>query len=611
MTTRSAALFSILLLLGCDGTPAADPELADTALDTAASRGGATDAAGTGPMPDGAGGDGGGPSGDSGPLHGHSLQDHCQNRVGPPRVVQLSSRIYLAIGYDLANTILIATDDGNVVVDVSMSPARAEVVKAALQEVAPGPTRAIIYTHSHIDHVGGASVWREPDTEIWATEPFMEHFLKQYGAFRKAETLRGARQFGQHVGEADQPCSAIGRTPDVQAALSTGFVKPTRVFSGSQLLTIGGVALELVEAHGETHDQLFVWLPQEEALLCGDNFYSAFPNLYTIRGTSARPVDAWVRSLDQMRVRDPAILVPSHTVPLTGKEPIRAALRDYRDAISWVVDEVVRGANRLEPLPAMTARVALPPHLASSQYLEERYGQVDWSVKAIYQQELGWFDGRADTLYPPSKVLEKEIALMGGPQAVLAAAEQAMTGGDPRFAAHLLGKLRDAGLQSDETLAPRLAAAYRAVAGGVINTNGRGYLLERAWELDGNEASEPEITLADDFLKALPPELIFGLLGGRLKASENMDTVETVAITITDLSTTWYVTVRRGVVEVMPDVLLPGNPAPTANIETTSEVWVGLSLQAVNPIAALAEGSLIIDDVPAALLFLGRFEQGI
>jgi glyoxylase-like metal-dependent hydrolase (beta-lactamase superfamily II) len=57
-----------------------------------------------------------------------------------------------------------------------MSPARAAPVREALLRESPGQIVALIYTHSHIDHVGGASVWIEPTTEIWATEAFLPHF---------------------------------------------------------------------------------------------------------------------------------------------------------------------------------------------------------------------------------------------------------------------------------------------------------------------------------------------------------------------------------------------------------------------------------------------------
>ena len=76
-------------------------------------------------------------------------------------------------------------------------------------------------------------------------------------------------------------------------------------------------AVELVEAHGETDDQLFVWLPDQKVLLPGDNLYHAFPNLYTIRGTKPRPVDAWIDSHfdEQVRFLQALIQVPTDTPP--------------------------------------------------------------------------------------------------------------------------------------------------------------------------------------------------------------------------------------------------------------------------------------------------------
>jgi predicted metal-dependent RNase len=59
--------------------------------------------------------------------------------------------VYVAIGYDLANTILIQTTEGHVVVDVSMNPVIAERVRADLEaEVGKAPIHTIIYTHSHV-----------------------------------------------------------------------------------------------------------------------------------------------------------------------------------------------------------------------------------------------------------------------------------------------------------------------------------------------------------------------------------------------------------------------------------------------------------------------------
>ena len=66
-----------------------------------------------------------------------------------------------------------------------MNPERARRVRRDLEAAAgKAPIHSIIYTHSHVDHVGGAEVWKEEGTKIWGTEALTEHFFKQYGAFR-------------------------------------------------------------------------------------------------------------------------------------------------------------------------------------------------------------------------------------------------------------------------------------------------------------------------------------------------------------------------------------------------------------------------------------------
>lgn len=66
---------------------------------------------------------------------------------------------------------MVKTSEGHVVVDVAMSPFKSRIMRAALTEAAgDAPIHTIIYTHSHIDHVGGASGWAGNGTRIWATD---------------------------------------------------------------------------------------------------------------------------------------------------------------------------------------------------------------------------------------------------------------------------------------------------------------------------------------------------------------------------------------------------------------------------------------------------------
>lgn len=553
-----------------------------------------------------------------------SLDAACRDIVGAPRVERLSPRLFLAIGHDLANVILVRTGDGNVIIDAAMSPARARPIRDALLAAAPGPVRMVILTHSHLDHTGGASVFAGPGVPIVATRAFPDEFLRQYGLSRRTEVTRGQRQFGVHVPAAELPCSAIGRRLDPaaeQAAAETGARLPTRTFSGHERIVHGGVTFDLYEAPGETADQLFVHIPEEQAVLPGDNFYWAFPNLYTLRGGAARPISAWIDSLDRMRALSPALLVPSHTLPVQGAPQVAAALRDYRDAIQWVRDEAVRGAAAAEPLEQLAARVRLPPHLRDSPYLQERYGQVDWSVRAIYQSQVGWFDGQAERLYPlpAAEAARREVALLGGPAAVLqrAAAACAADGDDElRWGLHLLAKLRDSG-QADGALAPRLteltATAYHRLGLRSQNSNGRAYLLSRALELRGGAPPVPPPRPDEVLLRDLPLRTFFQGMAPLVRPATPADPPEeSVAFALTEeggAGARFTVTIRRGVAEVIEGPPLPGTPPPLATVKASGMTWRRLALRLSAPLGALVGGDLQVEGSLAGLRrFLARFD---
>lgn len=117
------------------------------------------------------------------------LQERCE-ALTAKRVDEVVPGVFVARGYGLANTILLRTSAGHVVVDPGTSAARAAEARAAVQALAPGPVHSLLYTHSHIDQVGAAGSWSDEGTAVLATDAFPGGFFHQYGLFRGIEGQR-------------------------------------------------------------------------------------------------------------------------------------------------------------------------------------------------------------------------------------------------------------------------------------------------------------------------------------------------------------------------------------------------------------------------------------
>jgi alkyl sulfatase BDS1-like metallo-beta-lactamase superfamily hydrolase len=147
----------------------------------------------------------------------------------------------------------------------------------------------------------------------------------------------------------------------------------------------------------------------------------------------------WIASLEKMLDLGAASLVPEHMRPVMGADSVRAALTAYRDGIKSVLDQTIEGIRRGERPDEVVQHVKLPPPLADNPDLQEYYGSVAWSVRAIYADSVGWFDGNATNLFPlPEKDrAARIIGLSGGAAQVLSRARDALAAGDFQWAAEL------------------------------------------------------------------------------------------------------------------------------------------------------------------------------
>ena len=377
-----------------------------------------------------------------------------RNKMFEKRVYQVADNVYVALGYQVSANGLIVGDDGVIIVDPGMAPPMAMPVVKAFQEVTDKPVKAIIYTHGHFDHVGGSAAFYKPDTgiQVWARDNFdseeSRNKLTTFTAGIRPSNTQGfdlkpeqKTNIGIAIPPNRQPPGGMMRdgvqAKEAEPRKRPKAVKPTHTFSSErQKLTIAGVNIELVKAPGETEDQLYVWLPDSKVLFAGDNFYQSWPNVYPLRGTARRSVRDWIDSLGKMIAEQPKVLVGGHTTPIT--ENTDEILKNYRDALKWVYDRTIEGAKKYMSPDELVEYAALPEHLADLDYLQDYYGSVEGSVRDIYTQDLGWFDGKPLTLHrgSPAEQANRMVELAGGLDQLKAKAMKAMNAGDAITAAH-------------------------------------------------------------------------------------------------------------------------------------------------------------------------------
>ena len=88
-----------------------------------------------------------------------SVQEEHSEEFDKKEILCLEDNIYVAIGYGLANCIMLEGDDGIIIIDTLESCEVAAEVLAAFREITDKPVVGIILTHFHADHTNGTAVF--------------------------------------------------------------------------------------------------------------------------------------------------------------------------------------------------------------------------------------------------------------------------------------------------------------------------------------------------------------------------------------------------------------------------------------------------------------------
>ena len=322
----------------------------------------------------------------------------------------------------------VATDEGLAVIDTSL-PVFAPGALDHLRRWRGAPVHTIVYTHGHVDHVGGAGAFLEdaqkrgrPTPRVLAHEA-VEHRFDRYDLTSGYNQVINRRQFGG------------GGFADLFAG---DWVRPQTTYATTLDVEVGSASMQLIHAQGETDDHTLVWMPQERALFAGDLFIWAFPNAGNPQKVQRYPAE-WAAALRKMIELRPALLLPAHGLPIEGEARIAKVLDDVATALEGLVADTLEMMNAGARLDDIIHHVRVPDDLLTKPHLRPVYDEPEFVVRNIWRLYGGWYDGNPAHLKPaPDQAVAAEVALLAGDAGSLAArALELSEAGEMRLACHL------------------------------------------------------------------------------------------------------------------------------------------------------------------------------
>jgi alkyl sulfatase BDS1-like metallo-beta-lactamase superfamily hydrolase len=455
-------------------------------------------------------------------------------------------------------------DEGILVIDPLVSAETAAAALALYREHrGERPVTGLLYTHSHVDHFGGAKgvvSQEEIDARgipVLAPAGFLHHAVSENVFAGTAMGRRAGYMFGAMLerGPEGQVGSGLGQTTSLG---SITLIPPNLdVSETGQEETIDGIRMSFQLTPGtEAPAEMNVHFPDARVLCIADNAARSMHNILTPRGALVRDPRIWAHYLDEaidLFGESSDVLFAGHHWPCWGGEQIVDYLEKQRDLYTYLHDQTLRLMNQGLTGPEIAEAIELPPSLAEEWHCREYYGSISHNVKAIYQRYMGWFDGNPAHLWehPPVEQARRYVELMGGSEAVLEKARACFGEGDYRWVAEIVNRVVFAEPENREARELQ-ADALEQLGFGAENATWRNFFLMGAKELREGISGTPTATAPADVVAHLTVSQLLDAMAIRLDGPRAAERHLRIDWTVTDPDEQHRIEVRNGVMRHKP-----------------------------------------------------------
>jgi len=470
--------------------------------------------------------------------------------------------IYQVRGFDMANITFIEGKTGWIIFDTSMSKECAEAAKALVDKnLGEKPIKAVLISHSHIDHFGGVRAFTNEEemadanlsikeqvasgkVPVIVPEGFTEHAVAENLNAGTAMSRRAQYQYGNFLPKNEKGGMSIGIGMGQSKGNAT-FVVPTyEVKKSGEKVTIDGVDIEFQLTPGtEAPAEMNAYFPQKKALWMAENCTGTLHNLYTLRGAEVRDGNAWAKYIMEavaLYGDKTDVVFQSHNWPHWGTDVVKDYMTNTAAVYKFINDETLTLINQGYTSTEIAEKIKLPESLEKNWYTRQYYGTLKHDAKAVYQKYMGWYDANPinlDKLTPEESAKKwAEYLELGGIDKAMEKAHEEFENGAYQWVAEFTNMLVFADPKNTE--ARYLCAdameqlAYQAESG-----TWRNCYLTAAMELrEGNQTAKlpGNKQFAKDIMINLTPEMAFDYMGIMLDKSKLEDDNYTMEFTFDD-----------------------------------------------------------------------------
>lgn len=526
---------------------------------------------------------------------------------------KVTEGVYQLRGYDLAVMSLIDSKNGWIVVDPLTTVETASRAMAfARKTLGDKPVVAVIFTHSHVDHFGGAlAVASAADVasgkvRVYAPQGFMEEATSENVLAGPAMGRRAIYMYGRDLprSERGKVDNGLGKEP---AMGTVGILQPTDLIDSTpQAVAIDGVDFIFQYTPGaEAPAEMTFYLPAHKAFGGAEILSRTLHNLYTLRGAKVRDARLWAGYIDASRQDNTQaeVMFFSHHWPVWGQERIDALMREQRDTFSYIHDQTLRLANQGYGPREIAEQLMLPKSLQTHYWNRGYYGTLKHNVKGVYQMYFGWYDANPANLDPLPRLegAKQYVEYMGGSAAILEKAQVSFDKGEYRWLAEVLNQLVSAEPENTQAKA-LLARSYDQLGYRAESSAWRNAYLTAAFELrHGAPEFGVDVAAAGDLLEQTSGAQFMQMFQVALNGPKAEGVDLRLNITFSDLQENYVLSIENAVLQAHQ---APVDSAASATLTLTRALLVKIITQQTGIKELLTSEDMQVD---GSMLDLARF----